>query len=37
MAVSMNPSSRPLPYFDVLLSLLEKHPVLEQTFGRHVI
>ncbi len=36
MAVSMNPSSRPLPYFDVLLSLLDKHPVLEQTFGRHV-
>ncbi len=32
----MKPSNRPLPYFDALLSLLDNHPVLAQTFGRHV-
>ena len=26
----------PLPYFDALLKLLDSHPVLAQTFGRHV-
>ena len=27
---------RPLPYFDALLTLLDCHPILEKTFGRHV-
>lgn len=32
----MNPTHRPLPYFDALLRLLDEHPVLAQSFGRHV-
>ena len=32
----MNPTHRPLPYFDALLSLLDSHPDLATSFGRHV-
>jgi len=32
----MKAAKRPLPYFDALLALFDSHPVLAQTFGRHV-
>lgn len=32
----MKTTNRPLPYFDALLNLLDDHPLLAQSFGRHV-